>query len=481
MKRIIALLAFLAVPAMAHAVSLLPGEWVVRRIDAAVIQEKDLRLIPTKIIDGSGEHSFKVFARHNRVIGVRTDEAGAEMLRRQGFSVEPNYTFELLGTFTPAGKSLNDWYLQRISQRGAFSPSGTGPVSGMLPARDGVVYVLDTYAYDGLGGEQFGDRLVRGPDFTTVPDDPSNPGCRVHGSAMAALVHAVNPSALIVSVRIGRCDNMIDGVAAHAAMDWLSDVAAGRYGPGPINMSWGLFLDHNPYAKEFVRLAAAGFITATAAGNDGLNASAYAPCAWANLCLGASNKEDRRGSFSNYGKALSFFAPGEDIEFIGPDGNEWSASGTSVSTPLAVGTWSLLRGAFLSLPPSRLTSLLVVNATRGALSDVGEGSPNRLLYAGAVTEQVGQNFFRYFRSAKKFSARVNVVLNGSRTESQRVAFYRGGKGANGRCQGTPYAEAPVGADGFAAVAVSGWANAPARGCFETELGSVFERQVVVLP
>jgi subtilisin family serine protease len=463
--------------ASAHAQLAKPGEWVVRRADEGVVQEKDLAAIPAKVVDAKGEHDFAVVARYPRVMGIRTDSSGAEVLRARGFTVEPNYEFKLLGGFFPVAKAgETPWHLRRIAERG-----NTGPLS-MLPAANGVAYVLDTYAYDGLSGEQFGDRLVRGPDFTTgAPDDPKNPGCRVHGTGMAALIHAVNPSALIVSIRIGRCDNTIDGVAAYAAFDWLADTAAHAYGPGPVNMSWGSMLGRNPYAKEFAKLGSLGFVTVAGAGNDGGDASKFAPCAWADLCVGATDEADAAALFSNSGSVVDVFAPGVDIDFVGPDGNEWSASGTSASTPLVSGVWTLLRGAFPSLPTGRVTALLVANATKGVLSDIGTGSPNRLLYAGAVVEQVGQIFFRYSRAGKKFTGRVQLFLNEGPTLSQWVDFFRGGKGSDGHCQGRPYVRAKVDTAGFATAAVTGWGSAPARGCFQTELGAAFERQVTVLP
>lgn len=483
MRRPVLFLVAALLSASAHAQLVRPGEWVVRRADEGVIQEKDLAAIPTKILDAKGEHGFAVFARYDRVMGIRTDGGGAEILKAQGFSVEPNYQFKLLETlssFMAGNGGEIPWHLRRIAERA----NSTGTFN-LLPATGGVAYVFDTYAYDTEDGEQFGDRLIRGPDFVGGSDVDFS--CRFHGTGMADLIHQTNPSARIVTIRVGGCDETVSWLASQAAGDWLADHGAALYGPGPINLSFGASgFTQNPLAKQFARLKLLGFVTVAAAANESRDAATVAPCRYADLCIGASDEGDQRADFSNYGKTLSLFAPGKDMAFTamnldGTGSALWSGDGTSASAPLVVGTWTLLRGAFPALTPSRITSLLVANATAGALADIGSGSPNRLLYAGPVTETIGVNFFRYIKTGKKFSARVQLSLNGGVTQSTWVDFYRGGKGADGKCQGRPYVRAKVDTVGFATAAVTGWSTPPVKGCFITELGLVSERQVTVLP
>ncbi|HEY3569923.1 MAG TPA: S8 family serine peptidase [Thermoanaerobaculia bacterium] len=481
MRRPILFLLAALLSASVHAQLVRPGEWVVRRADEGVIQEKDLAVIPTKILDARGEHDFAVFARYERVMGIRTDREGAEFLKGRGFTVEPNYQFKLLGWRPSALKEgETPWHLRRIGERansaGAFN---------LLPASGGVAYVLDTYAYDTEDGAQFEGRLVRGPDFVGGSD--ADFACRFHGTAMADLIHQVNPAARIVTVRVGGCDETVSWLAVQGALDWMADHGAALYGTGPVNMSFGgSGFTQNPLAKQLARLKPLGFVMVAAAANESHDAGTVAPCRYSDICVGASDEEDRRVDFSNFGPAVSIFAPGKDVLFTamtldGTGTAVWSGDGTSASTPLAVGVWTLLHGTFPALSPARITALLLANATKGDLGDIGAGSPNLLLYAGSVVEQVGTNFFRYIRSDKKFSARVQLGLNGGVTQSATVAFYRGGKGTDGHCQGKPYAQARVDASGFASVAVTGWSIPPAKGCFQTELGLVSERQVTVLP
>ena len=471
MKRLILFLVAVALATGAHAQTVRPGEWVVRRADDGAIGEKELGELKAY-----GVHGLEVFARYDRVMGVRTDSRGAELLRQRGFDVEPNYEFRLPPSeFTPAGKAdAVPWHLIRIAER-----AKQGPVTGLLPPTSTAVFIFDTYAYDGNGGQVFGNRLVRGPDFVGGPDTAID--CRLHGTAVASAVHDVNPSALIISIRVASCDKGISWLAEQAASDWLLDTGMKAYGAGPINKSYGgLGYTSNPLTKVDTKLRAAGFIIVAAAGNDDTDAATESPCRYADLCVGASQQDDSRASFSNFGANVDLFAPGQDISFVGPDGNEWSGSGTSASAPLTAGVWTLLHGAFPTLSPSRIRALLVANATKGVLSDVGTASPNRLLYAGNVVEVPETLFFRYFKSQKKFVGQVNLTLNGGATLSGWVDFYKGLRGPNGKCQGVPYARGTL-VNGLVTVTKTGWPSAPGNACFATELGLVSDRRVVVLP
>jgi hypothetical protein len=468
MRRIALLWALVLVMAgAAEAQRALPGEYVVRRADRGVIQEKDLAAVKAY-----GVHGLEVFAHYPRVLGVRADRRTADLLAAQGLQVEPNYVFQV------AADSFAGWQDGRVAQRTPWNPSSRPVID---PRTSGTIFLLDTFAYD--PADELGDRLVRGPDF--VGTDDRDAICRTHGTWTADLAAGktlgLTPQVRVVSLRIVTCEYSVSSVATYAALDWLVDEGIRRYGPGSVNMSWGAFdFTRNPYAKEFKALREAGVVLVAAAMNSGEDASTVMPCAWADLCVGSSNVKDSRSSFSDYGPAVHLFAPGEDVTVIGPDGVVSKVSGTSSSTPLVAATLLLLKGRFPQLPFFRLADLLLANSTQGALQgDLGAGSPNRLLFVGPVTETVAAGDVQYSRRKKRLTASVQIALNGQATLSQWIDFYRGARGANGKCKGKRAARGLIDATGAATISVSG--AAANQICLTTELGGVFAQPVEAVP
>ena len=76
-----------------------------------------------------------------------------------------------------------------------------------------------------------------------------------------------------------------------------------------------------------------GVTVVVAAGNDNANAANYSPASEASaITVGATDINDNRASFSNYGTALDIFAPGVNIlsSWIGSTSATRSISGTSM-------------------------------------------------------------------------------------------------------------------------------------------------------
>jgi len=138
----------------------------------------------------------------------------------------------------------------------------------------------------------------------------------------------------------------------------------------------------------------AGIHFAVAAGNDNADACNYSPAA-AELAVtvGASDLQDARAYFSNYGKCTDIFAPGLSIlsTWIGSKYATNVISGTSMASPHICG----LMAYYLSLQPSegseyslasitpeKMKSNLLDIATVDALSDIPVDTPNKLAWNG---------------------------------------------------------------------------------------------------
>ena len=99
------------------------------------------------------------------------------------------------------------------------------------------------------------------------------------------------------------------------------------------------------------------------------------------LTVGATDKNDARASFSNWGRCLDLFAPGQDIEsawFEGPRSTK-TISGTSMAAPHVAGATALILQSEPDLKPEQVADKLLKATVRDKVSGEKSGSPDRLL------------------------------------------------------------------------------------------------------
>ncbi|MDX1458724.1 MAG: S8 family serine peptidase, partial [Marinobacter sp.] len=125
-----------------------------------------------------------------------------------------------------------------------------------------------------------------------------------------------------------------------------------------------------------------GVTFVVAAGNDDADACDGSPNRVDEaVTVGSTTREDQRSSFSNYGTCVDVFAPGSDITgaWYQSDTQTNTISGTSMASPHVAGAAALILDAQPTLQPAEVFNLLLDSATPNVLSDIGAGSPNRLL------------------------------------------------------------------------------------------------------
>lgn len=264
-----------------------------------------------------------------------------------------------------------------------------------------IVAVLDTGVNASVA--EFSGRVVPGYNFVSNTADSTDD--HGHGSAVSAVVCA-------------NANNVLGGVGVNwncrlMPVKVLNDVNYGLYswwaqginyavanGAKVINLSAGGTGSNTALTTAINNAIAAGVIFVTITQNDGTGVITY-PGNLANpITVGATDQQDRRSTFSNYGSAIDLVAPGSGIYTIGRHGTLEYWNGTSFAAPQVAGVASLLCGLNPKLKQADVRALLcsgaddqVGDATDTAGFDIFHGAGrlnayNSLLLAQTRIDQV---------------------------------------------------------------------------------------------
>ncbi|MBW5481228.1 S8 family peptidase [Streptomyces bambusae] len=266
------------------------------------------------------------------------------------------------------------WGLDRIDQRhlpldNDFTTAGNG--SGVN------AYILDT-GID-YGHTEFRGRAALG--FDAMGDGRGGQDCNGHGTHVAGTVggstYGVARKANLISVRVLGCDGTGSWSGIIAGMDW---VARNAKGPAVLNGSLGG--DRSDAVNNAANAVAdAGVLPVIAAGNSAIDACRVSPASAARvLTVGATNRWDEETSFSNYGTCLDLYAPGQDIVSAKLGGGSVALNGTSMAAPHVAGLATLYKGAYPAATPAEVADWLDSKSTKDDLTNLGNGSPNKLLF-----------------------------------------------------------------------------------------------------
>lgn len=332
----------------------------------------------------------------------------------------PNVAFQpkLCGQVIPNDEYFPDqWYLHNAGQSGGTPNADiNAPEAWEITAGDPniVVAVLDS-GVDSNHPDLI-NNLVSGYDFCDNDESPDpmlgESAWNAHGTACAGLIAAeadnsigiagVAPSCKIMLIRIFR-------VTEEYSMEWVTDatiaeaiVWPAENGADIISLS---FVGHlyTTIIREAIISATApdgigrngrGCVVLAGAGNDGYDVQNYYPAAFPEvIAVGATDSNDQRWDYSNYGSLLEIVAPSGcvglsscEIKFwttdiTGNDGLNDSSdphliwdytdhfSGTSAACPIATGVAALVLSVNPNLTNTEVRSILWLSAV-----DLG---PNR--------------------------------------------------------------------------------------------------------
>lgn len=144
-----------------------------------------------------------------------------------------------------------------------------------------------------------------------------------------------------------------------------------------ISCSWG-GVSRSEYESRIVEYAIQkGIVILGAYGNDYEYSETQYPAAYPGVYgVAATDENDRKASYSNYGYSVDFCAPGENILSTTPNSNYGYMSGTSMSTPIAAGVVALVK----TLNPS-WTGVQAAEQVRVSADNIDDLNP---LYKGKL-------------------------------------------------------------------------------------------------
>ncbi|KFZ24767.1 hypothetical protein V502_00755 [Pseudogymnoascus sp. VKM F-4520 (FW-2644)] len=203
------------------------------------------------------------------------------------------------------------WGLGRISHR---SPGSTSYVYESSAGSGTTVYVVDTGIY--IGHSQFGGRAVWGENFIPGSADTDENGHGTHcAGTIGGSTYGVSNQTALVAVKVLDSAGSGSNSGVIAGIQWVANDAASKGNERDSVLSMSLGGEYSAALNSAVSsIVGAGVTVVVAAGNDDADAANYSPASAPDaITVGATNKNDARAAFSNWGLALDVFAPGVDI------------------------------------------------------------------------------------------------------------------------------------------------------------------------
>lgn len=358
------------------------------------------------------EHNLKVLVSLDNIVVYESSNSNYEVFEKtfdQFFHVEEDKIVHVPNPHGSSGTSGKDqvvflqhpgdsyfhsaipWHLSRLSQRD-------------LPLNDTYLYnstgschtnpnvKINTYVVDtGIDTEHvdFEGRAVWLKNFA----DHEDTDCQSHGTHCAGLVGSrhfgVCKDARLFAIKVLDCrgygtySSILKGleyVRKHHT-EQKKELKSDEKLRSVVSMSLGggYSVAINKVVEKLLKYGEIYIVVA--AGNENNDACKVSPAsAKGVLTVMASDIDDNRAYFSNYGKCADIYAPGVDIMSTVPGNKHAKYSGTSMSTPVFAGILNHYLDMFPDLTSEELREKILSDSTKEHISDNQDDTNNLLAY-----------------------------------------------------------------------------------------------------
>jgi len=338
-----------------------------------------------------------------RPLGVKVLQAGAggadELAAK--LNGDPNVLYAETAKVFRASVTPNDeQYPAQYGHLRIQSPKGWALGKGASSVK---LAVVDT-GID-LTHEDLSARYVGGYDFfneDSSPYDDHGHGTHVAGIAAATGNNGVGVAGVgwytgLLGVKVLGADGSGTDPDIAEGIVWAAD-----QGASVINMSLGGYDSSQVLADAVAYARAKGALVVAAAGNDGVDVPSYPAALPGVIGVAATDVNDARAGFSNFGSYVDVSAPGVSVISTLPDDQYGYLSGTSMSTPFVAGAAAVLKARYPSYTAGQLWGRI-----RDGADDLGAKGYDRYTGYGRL------NLFR----ALAISGTVYGVVRDSRNAS----------------------------------------------------------------
>lgn len=357
----------------------------------------------------SGEHDLEVFAEfkeHNYLPFYTTSRENVIKYRttfNQFFHIEEDVTITLkendfvlvennLESVILSNETAVPWHLDRIVKRKLPLDGSFGYEQDCHENKD---VRIDTYVVDtgiDVGHVQFGGRAVWGNNFV----DSMDTDCNSHGTHVAGLIgskeYGVCKDANLYAVKVLDCEGSGSLSGVIKGIEWVYKThitktkTLSKRIKSIINMSLG-----GGFSKALNKAIEYGvknddnFYVVVAAGNENEDACNGSPSSVKSIfTVMASDKDDNRAWFSNWGSCSDIYSPGVNVLSTIPNGKTAIYSGTSMASPVVAGVLNHYVDMYPDLNMLEIKEKVLSMSTKNVISGNKRSTVSDLIYLERV-------------------------------------------------------------------------------------------------
>ncbi|MCK1991648.1 S8 family serine peptidase [Peribacillus muralis] len=250
---------------------------------------------------------------------------------------EPNYLFKKMEIPNDPAY-IDQWHHKNLGMEAAWTKS--------MGANEMIVAIID----DGIDRkhEDLTGKIVNAYDTIRKRKNILPEG--QHGTHIAGIIagsanNGIGGAGVAPDVKLMPI-NVFEGKYADTANIIKAIHYAIQHKANIINMSLGVNAYSEAFNKAVQEASKKGILIVAAAGNEGdmgKNVQRVYPAAYSNvISVAATDKSDKRPSYSNYDSTVDIAAPGDKILSTLPHGRYGWMSGTSMATPMVAGVAALI-------------------------------------------------------------------------------------------------------------------------------------------